>query len=320
MNNKKICLLGGAGFVGRHITHQLDAQGYNVRVVTSRRDHAKELFVLPAVDIVEANIHNENALVQVVSGCDAVINLVGVLHDSRKPGQGFHNAHVELTRKVIAACKTSGVARLLHMSALQADVKAPSAYLRSKGEAEQLVRKSGLHYTIFRPSVIFGRGDNFLNTFAGLIAIAPVIPLAGAKAKFQPIWVEDVARAFTESLSLPDTIGKTYNLCGTKVYTLRELVKLVAAMQNKRRIVLNLPGPIAYAQALAMECLPGKLKLLTRDNLRSMQVDNICNDGFPTELGFMPSPLEIIAPEYLSDAIPRGRYPDYRAHAGRARR
>jgi uncharacterized protein YbjT (DUF2867 family) len=315
MSAKKICILGGTGFIGSHIAQRLAAQNKSVRVVTSKREHAKALFVLPSVDIVEANIHNETDLARAMAGCDTVINLVGVLHDSRKAGQGFRSAHVELTRKVIAACKASGVDRLLHMSALKADIKAPSAYLRSKAEAEAMVRNADLHWTIFCPSVVFGRGDSFLNLFASLLAIAPVMPLAGANAKFQPIWVDDVARAFVESIDKPETIGQTYNLCGPTIYTLRELVQWVARVKGLNRLVIGLPGPIAYLQALSMEFLPGKL--MSRDNLLSMKSDNVCACDFPAEFGFTPAALAEIAPQFLSPSSLRSRYNRYRSNAGR---
>jgi uncharacterized protein YbjT (DUF2867 family) len=315
MNNKKICILGGSGFVGSHIVRLLAEQGIAVRVSTSKRDHAKALFVFPSVEIIEGNIHDEVELARITRGCDAVINLVGVLHDSRKPGQGFQRAHVELTRKIIAACKANKVERLLHMSALKADVDALSAYLRTKGQAEQLVRESGLHWTLFCPSVIFGEGDSFLNLFASLLAVAPVLPLAGAEAKFQPIWVEDVAQVFVDSLDYRATVGQSYNLCGPKIYTLSELVKLVARIKGLTRFVFGLPGPIAYGQALLMEYLPGKL--MSRDNLLSMKSDNICGCEFPAEFAFTPTPLEVVAPLYLSPASLTSRYNRFRTNAGR---
>jgi NADH dehydrogenase len=315
MNNKKICILGGSGFVGRHIVGILAAQGIAVRVVTSKRDHAKALFVFPSVEIVEANVHNEGELVSITQDCDAVINLVGVLHDSRKPGQGFKRAHMDLTRNVITACKRNKISRLLHMSALKADVSAPSAYLRSKGKAEQLVGDSGLQWTIFCPSVIFGEGDSFLNLFSALLKVMPVMPLAGANAKFQPIWVEDVAQAFVNSIDNRNTFGQSYNLCGPKIYALRELVKLVARIKGLTRFVLGLPGPIAYVQAWVMECLPGKL--MSRDNLLSMQSDNICGCDFPAELSVTPTALEVIAPQYLSPASINSRFNRYRSQTGR---
>jgi NADH dehydrogenase len=310
MKNNKICILGGSGFVGSHIVAQLAAQGRPVRVLTSRRDHAKALFVFPSVEIVEGNIHDPAQLANMTKGCDCVINLVGVLHDSHVRGRGFKHAHIQLTRKVIAVCKTNKISRLLHMSALKADVHAPSAYLRSKGKAEHLVRESGLQWTLFCPSVIFGRGDSFLNLFASLLAIAPVMPLAGVNAKFQPIWVEDVARTFVSSIDNRETFLRSYNLCGPKVYTLGELVRLVARIKGLTRFIVGLPGPIAYVQALVMEYLPGKL--MSRDNLLSMQSDNICDCDFPAEFGFTPAALEAIAPQFLSPANLTSRFERYR--------
>ncbi|MGB8339540.1 MAG: complex I NDUFA9 subunit family protein [Burkholderiales bacterium] len=315
MNQTKICILGGSGFVGSHIVSLLAAQGTAVRVVTAKREHAKTLFVFPSVEIVEANIHDEVELARVTNGCDSVINLVGVLHDSRKHGKGFRHAHVELARKVITACKANGIERLLHMSALKAHVSAPSGYLRSKGKAEQLVRDSGLKWTIFCPSVIFGRGDNFLNLFASLLSVVPLMPLAGAKAKFQPVWVEDVAQAFVNSLQNRNTFGQSYNLCGPKKYTLHELVQLVASIKNVKRIIIGLPAPIAKFQALVMEYLPGKL--MSRDNLLSMEVDSTCDCDFPAVFGFTPSALESIAAQFLSQESMRSRFNVFRAGAGR---
>src|SRR5512147_1393144 len=162
-----VAVLGGAGFIGRHVCEALAADGYRVRVAARDRERAKEqLILLPTVEVAAVGVHDPAQLSAFVRGADAVINLVGVLHDARGE-RGFQTAHVELARKVVAACRENGIRRLLHMSALAA--AAPSAYLRSKGEAEAIVRDSGLGWTLFRPSVVFGRDDSFLNLFARLL-------------------------------------------------------------------------------------------------------------------------------------------------------
>ncbi|MGE4112185.1 MAG: complex I NDUFA9 subunit family protein, partial [Burkholderiales bacterium] len=273
-----ICIIGGSGFVGRHLCQQLAGRGYRVRVPTRDRERAKVLTLLPTVEVMVADVHDPAALAAAIRGCDAVINLVGVLHDGRGTG-GFGGAHVELARKVVAACRDAGVRRLLHMSALAAAPDAPSNYLRSKGEAEHLVLDSGLDVTVFRPSVIFGPEDNFLNLFAGLLRMFPVLPLAGHKARFQPVYVGDVAAAFVRSLADRTTFGGRYDLCGPKRYSLRELVAWVGATTGCRRPIIGLGRTLSLLQAAAMEVLP--VRLMTRDNLRSMQVDSVCDCAFP---------------------------------------
>jgi NADH dehydrogenase len=295
MNANRVCVIGGTGFVGRHVVHLLAAQGRNVLVPTRGRERAKHLIVLPTVDVVEANVHDETALMRLVKGMDAVVNLVGVLHDARGE-RGFGRAHVDLPRNIIKACVAHGVRRLVHMSALQAAPDGPSRYLRTKGEAEQLVRASALDWTIFRPSVIFGPGDSFLNQFAQLSAIFPVIALPSPGARFQPVYVSDVARAFARSLAEVDSVGRTYDLCGPKVYTLRELVALVGALTGRRRPIIGLNDSLSYVQAWAMEFLP--MKMMTRDNYYSMRLPNVCECPFP--FGIAPKSLEEIAPTYLA--------------------
>jgi NADH dehydrogenase len=281
-------------------------------VPTRRRERVKQLILLPNVDVVEANVHAEAELAQLVHGMDAVVNLVGVLHDARGE-RGFEQAHVELPRKVIAACRASGVRRYVHMSALGADVNGPSQYQRTKGAAEALVRASSLDWTIFRPSVIFGRDDSFLNLFALLLKLAPVMFLACPNARFQPVFVEDVARAFVHSITDVATCGKSYDLCGPRVYTLRELVALVGQMGGHRRPIIGLNDALSYLQALAMELLP--VKLMTRDNYYSMKVDNVSAAPFP--FGIVPAAIEAVVPSYLGNGTPRSRYRSYRSHAHR---
>lgn len=312
MHITTVCVLGGSGFVGRHVCHRLAALGYRVRVPTRDRERAKQLILLPTVEVVDADVHDAQQLARAIHGCDAVINLVGVLHDGRGRGS-FREAHVELARKVIAACRDQGVRRLLHMSALAASVQAPSAYLRSKGEAEVIVRESGLDATLFRPSVIFGRDDSFLNLFANLLRLLPVMVLASPNARFQPVFVEDVAAAFVSSLTGLDTFGKSYELCGPRVYTLRELVETVGALTGRRRPVIGLNDTLSYWQAFAMELSP--VKLMTRDNYYSMKVDSVCACDFP--FGIQPAALEAMAPEWLGKRTPRARYQRFRNHAGR---
>ena len=312
MQINNICVIGGSGFVGRHLCHQLAARGFRVRVPTRDRERAKSLILLPTVEVVVADVHEPAALAGVIRGCDAVINLVGVLHDARG-SRGFDAAHVELARKVAAACKANGVRRLLHMSALAAAPDAPSNYLRSKAAAERLVLASGLDVTVFRPSVIFGPEDSFLNLFAGLARMLPVLALACPNARFQPVFVEDVTAAFVRALDDINTLGRSYDLCGPKRYTLRELVTYVGRLTGHPRPVIGLNRTLSYCQAWAMELLP--VKLMTRDNLRSMEIDSVCNCAFP--FGVKPRSLEAVAPAWLAVRTPRARYQRFRDTAGR---
>ena len=312
MEITRVCVIGGAGFVGRHIVNLLSAGRFHVRVPTRQRERARELILLPTVDVIDASVHNEAELANLLHGMDAVINLAGVLHDAGGT-RGFEAAHVELTRKVIAACRACGVRRYVHMSALGADVNGPSQYQRTKGAGEALVRASGLDWTIFRPSVVFGSDDNFLNMFASLLAVMPVIFLACPDARFQPVFVEDVAAAFVASLADDATVGQSYDLCGPKVYSLRELVTLVGAVTGRRRLIVGLNDTLSCLQAFSLELLP--VKLMTRDNYYSMKIDNVSNQAFP--FGIQPAALEAVIPAYLGHDFPRARYGVYRGHAGR---
>jgi NADH dehydrogenase len=305
-------VIGGSGFVGRHVCRQLAARGYRVRVPTRDAERAKFLRVLPTVEVMRADVHDPAALAALLRGCDAVINLVGVLHDARG-NNGFAGAHVGLARKIVAACRSAGVRRLLQMSALAAAPDAPSAYLRSKGEAERIVRESGLDWTIFRPSVIFGPEDSFLNLFARLARLLPVLVLASPQARFQPVYVGDVAAAFVHALSDVRSIGCSYDLCGPRRYTLRELVVWTTRTAGCPRPVIGLNRPLSYCQAFMMELLP--VKLMTRDNLRSMEVDSVSDSPFP--FGIRPQSLEALAPSWLAQDNPCARYGRMRSRAGR---
>lgn len=315
MLNKNICVIGGGGFVGRQLVSQLAAQGWRVTVPARQRQRVKDLLVLPTVEVVECDIHNLHTLERLFAGKAAVINLVGILHGSHKD---FIHAHVKLLHKVMEACRATGVSRLLHMSALGADPSSKSFYQHSKGEAEKLIlephRGHDLDVTVFRPSVIFGPGDSFLNLFADLLRLAPVVPLANAKARFQPVHVTDVARAFVQAIDDEATYGQAYNLCGPKAYSLEELVRLVADTLGLKRTILPLDTGLSYWFARAMELKPGR-KIMTRDNHYAMQVDNVCPEGFPARFG-SPRPLEASL-DYLRGGGNRGHYDGYRAAAGR---
>lgn len=306
----RVLILGASGFLGRRVAQHLSAQGIEVRAPTRDRERAKaQLILLPTLDMPVADVHDPAQLGLLVAGTDAVINLVGVLHDGRG---GFQRAHIDLPRKLVDACRHAGVSRVLHVSALHASASGPSRYLRSKGEGERLIGEAtDLHPTVFRPSVIFGEGDRFLTLFARMAALTPVIPLACAEARFQPIYAEDVARAITLSLALPATQGQRYDLCGPRVYTLRELVRYAARQGGHVPAIVGLPASVGRLQAAVMEHLPGRL--LTRDNLDSMRLDSVSAAPFPEVFGFQPTPLEAVAPRYLGNATSRARYDVFRA-------
>ena len=243
--HNNVCVLGGSGFVGMAVVAKLIKQGYHVRVLTRRRERHRELLVLPDVEVIEADIQHPPALEHYFRDRDAVINLVGILNEKGDDGLGFRRAHVDLAEKIVHACQHTGITRLLHMGALHADAKkAPSYYLRSKGEALELVHAArDLEVTSFCPSVIFGPGDSFFNRFASLLRLMPgVMPLACGNTRFAPVYVGDVAEAFVRSLNNPATYGKNYNLCGPHVYTLKQLVEYTAQQLGIKRRVLGL-GP-----------------------------------------------------------------------------
>jgi uncharacterized protein YbjT (DUF2867 family) len=315
MDIETVCIVGGAGFVGRSVADQACAAGYRVRVVTRSRPRARHLMVLPTLEVMVADVGTDAGLGRALDGMDAVINLAGIL--APKGRSTFTSVHVDLPRRIATTARKEGVRRFVHMSALGASKSGPSEYQRSKAEGEEAVRTGASEYawTVFRPSVIFGEHDHFLNLFAGLARMSPVIPLARPQARFQPVWVEDVARCFVGSLGDPRTFGQSYELCGPKVYTLEELVRFAGACVGARRRIIRLPDALAQMQAFTFEHLPGKL--ITRDNLRSMSVDNVCSGTFPAVFGFMPSPMEAVVPEYLARSTSRARYDQYRHHAGR---
>jgi NADH dehydrogenase len=309
----RIVVLGGSGFVGRALSARLAADSHDLVVPTRSRERSRHLILLPTVEVVEADIHDPAQLARLVRGADVVVNLVGILNESGR--DTFERAHVELARSVVAACVAGGAPRLLHMSSLNADPAGPSKYLRSKGDAEAIVAASPLDWTVFRPSVIFGPGDSFLTLFARLARALPVIALAGADAKFQPVWVGDVVTAFERSLRRVSALHRRYDLCGPKVYTLRELVRYVSETAGTLRPIVPVGGALATMQAFALEHLPGKL--MSRDNLASMSRDSVCGCPFPPELGIEPAALEAIAPTFLAPQAMRDRYDAIRASVNR---
>lgn len=316
MTIKKITVLGGAGFVGSCLVTKLDEAGYIVKVLSRRREAAKHLILLPNVQVQECNVMDNHALKEALKGSDAVINLIGILHEDSK--STFETIHHQLPRRVAQCCEELGINRLLHMSALQASTHAPSQYLRTKAAGEAAINEFSkkLDITIFKPSVIFGRGDKFLNLFATLVRYLPVIFLAKPNAKFQPIWVEDVTQSYINALENTATYGKSYELGGPSIYTLRELVQKVMAILGKQRPIIGLNNALSYAQAFMMELLP--IKLMSRDNVRSMEVDSVMSAPFPIELDIIPTSLDVVVPEYLLNTSPRAAYDSFRSAAGRA--
>jgi NADH dehydrogenase len=302
MRHESILVIGGSGFIGSHIVAQLAATGRRVIVPTRRHHRARHLTVLPTVQLVEADVYDSLVLDRLMQHADTVINLVGVLHSSGGTpwGPAFERAHVELPRRLVAACQRQGVKRFLHMSALGADEHGPSMYQRSKAAGEKImVEARGLELTSFRPSVVFGPEDNFLNMFAQLQSVLPVLALGGVQTKFQPVFVGDVAQAFVQALDNVEAIGQTYELVGPTVYSMKELLHLAGVYSGHPRPVIELPDVLARIQAFLLEHMPGG-PIMSRDNLDSMKVDNVATGLHSTPPAWQATPLEAVAPRYLA--------------------
>ena len=325
MKVDSVLVAGGSGFIGRHLVAALAARGVRVTVPSRRRERAKHLILLPTVEVVQADVMAEGVLETLAAGKQAVINLIGILHgrrgrpDERGPndyGPDFARAHVEFPQAVVAACRRAGVRRLLHMSALGASRTGPSEYQRSKGVGEEVVlAASDLDVTVFRPSVVFGPEDSFLNQFACLLRFLPWLTLPCPGAQFQPVYVRDVAAAMVASIVEAESYGKRYDLCGPRVYTLRELVEFVCAATGRRRLIVGLGERLSWLQAAFLEWTPGPM--MSRDNVLSMQVPNVCPAGCTLPFGLVAQSLEAIAPAYLAPNTPRERYPQLRWRARR---
>jgi NADH dehydrogenase len=306
---KNVLVLGGTGFVGTHVCEKLVRAGWTVTVPTRRWNNAQDVLHLPSLKVQEMDVHDAAALARVAEGHDAVVNLVAILHGDQ---EAFNKAHVELPQKIADACARAGVTKLVHISALGANAQKPGAppsmYLRSKslGEAILLASCSQLALTILRPSVIFGQGDKFLNMFASLQKVFPFMPLAGAEARFQPVWVEDVASAVVKSLERTGAGVQTLEACGPEVFTLKQLVEISATLagvnRGHGRPVFGIPAWAGSLQARLMELKPGE-PLMSRDNLASMRVPNVATPGMPdlSALGIQAAALRPIASDYLTE-------------------
>jgi len=291
----RVCILGGTGFVGRHLAGRLTGAGFDVVLPTRNPARHRDLQVLPGLRLVRIDTVTADGLLAALDGCHAAINLVGILNERGHSGAGFRAAHVGVTEAFVAACANAGVRRIVQMSALKANAeRGPSHYLRTKGLAEQVVMDSsarGIDWTILRPSVIFGADDSFINRFAALLRRVPVLPLARADALLAPVHIDDVTLAFARILAHDSTIGERIELCGPDVYTLLEIVRLIQSAFGLRRAIVPLPTWLGHLQAFACDyCVPGKPFSL--DNFRSLSVASTCaGDGLRT-LGIEPRAFE----------------------------
>ena len=303
-----ICVLGGTGFVGSCLCAELVKHGHRIRILSRRRERYRGLLVLPGVQIIECDVHDGIQLKTCFHNCDVVVNLVGILNEKGRHGKGFRVAHIELAQKIIATCNSCRIPRLLHMSALNASPDGKSFYLRTKGEAENYVHAAGnkIAVTSFRPSMIFGPQDNFLNRFASILRLTPgFFPLACADTKLAPVYVGDVVRVMADAIHDPDTYGSRINLCGPKQYTLKQLVSYTASVCSYKSKIVGLSDGLSRLQAHILGVVPGKP--FSIDNYHSLQTDSIC-----PETDHCPTPLEAIAPSYLLKQSRYARYDKFR--------
>lgn len=314
----RISLIGGSGFVGLNLAHRLHQDHHEVHIL-SRNPGMHRHATLPGCRYIQVNPYDSHALSQALAGSDAVINLVGILNESGRQGHGFQQAHVRLLEHILEACQISGVTRLLHMSALGAG-QAESHYSITKGQAENLIQAAAqrglIEATVFRPSVIFGRDDQFINRFAQVLRTTPILPLARPQAQLQPVWIRDVVEAFARALTLPKSIGSCYPIVGPKVWTLLEIVQWITQQLGLKRWIIPLPDNLSRMQGLAMDYLPGKP--YSSDNDRSLQKPNISAHNGLDDLGILAQRMEDIVPCYLCPKHDKQqRLNHYRQQAGR---
>ncbi len=314
MKTSRVCILGGTGFIGRHLAARLASAGIHCRIPSRHPQRHRELQVAGRVELMAVNPFEPAELESALEGCDAAVNLVGILNEGG-PGSSFERIHVELSDRLVDACRNSGVGRLLHMSALNAnETNGPSRYLKTKGEAESRVHTLGgaqIQVTSFRPSVVFGPDDSFFNRFAGLLQSLPgPFPLACPEARFAPVYVGDVVEAMRRTLDDPQSRGKRYTLCGPRQFTLKQLVDYTAGQLGLKKTVIGLGDGASRLQARLLGMLPGRP--FSHDNYLSLQVDSVCEENGLATLGILPTDIDAVVPLYLGQRAQRRRYQQLR--------
>ena len=306
----RIVLVGASGFFGGYLLRALTGDQHQCVVLTRAAIRRSTVEMLPGVDLVQADVYDADGLATQFADADAVVSMAGILNESGRGGKGFHKVHVELVEVIIKACRKAGVSRLLHLSALHAG-KGSSHYLKSKGQAEALLQSADdLDVSIFQPSVIFGRGDQFFNRFAGMLSFTPVMPLACPKARLQPVFAGDVAAVMVASLEDPMTWGKSYELAGPQSFTLKELVQWTANTMGQRRRIIGLPAPLSATMAAVMDWVPGKP--FSWDNYQSLKTDNTSSKNGFAYFGIYPRAIDVVVPDYLTGSVHQRRLQSFR--------
>lgn len=320
MSIKHIAILGGTGFVGRSLCNRLSEEGYKLKILTrNREDNRSDLIILPNLELVQTDIHDLKKLEMHLAGCDVVINLIGILNERGNNGKGFRHVHVELVEKLIEACGKVGIKRLLQMSALNADAEnGESHYLQTKGEAEDLLHSKniGINVTSFRPSIIFGENDSFFNKFATLLKMTPLFfPLACHATKFSPVYLLDVIEIMTRALNDPESYNKKFQLCGPRIYTLRELVNYTSQTLGLKRKIISLNNMLSRVQAAIFDFVPGKP--FSTDNYLSARTDSLCECDDFARYQIKTTTIESIVPQYLNNISYRSSYTKFRTRTRR---
>lgn len=314
----KIFIVGGSGFVGGHLARRLVADGHQITVATRYLPDARRLALIPGVRVERVDPYDLDDLTRALEGHDVAINLVGILNERGFGGRGFRRAHVELVEKLIICCEAARVDRLIHMSALNAG-QGESYYLKTRGEAEELVMGAfsagQLKTTMFRPTTIFGPDDSFINRFADLLKISPLLPLARPNARFAPVFVGDVTEAFARAMSSDESHGRVYELCGSEIWTLKGLVEWIRDQLGLKRLVVGLPDSLGWLQGRVFDFVPGKP--FSSDNYKSLKIDSVCRENGFEELGIEPWGLSEKAPSWLGQGGRQARYQRYRQSARR---
>ena len=310
MAQRLATVFGGSGFIGRYVVRNLARDGWLVRVAVRRPDEAlflKTAGVVGQVTPLAANLRDRASVAHAIVGADAVVNLVGILHESGR--QRFQAVQAEGARMIAEEAARAGAARLVHVSAIGADANSGSSYARTKAEGEAAVRQAFPAATILRPSIVFGPEDDFFNRFGRMALLSPALPLiGGGRTRFQPVYVGDVADAIVTAIETPGTAGQLYELGGPKVYSFAELMRLLLDNLGRRRMLVPLPFPIASLMGSVMQCLPNPQ--LTADQVKLLKRDNVVSEGANglASLGITPTSVETILPTYLDRFRARSYY------------